>query len=207
MKKTITLLMILIAVGKQAQDKYALGMQKAFSLWENNKPIEASNMFERISQIEIDNWLPYYYVAQINTIISFGEKDKDKVLLQLKKAQEFIAIADRIAPNHPEIIIQQAMINTAYIAFDGATYAMTLSGKNNQLYGKALQLAPDNPRVVLSKAEWDMGTAAYFGKDTTPYCKEVERALELFTNFKAETPFYPSWGKERAEEVLQNCKK
>lgn len=207
MKKTITLLLILVTVGIQAQDKYALGMQKALSLWENNKPIEASNMFERISLIEMDNWLPYYYVAQINTIISFGEKDKDKVELQLKKAQEFIAIADRIAPNHPEIIIQQAMINTAYIAFDGATYAMTLSGKNNQLYGKALQLAPDNPRVVLSKAEWDMGTAAYFGKDTTPYCKEVERALELFTNFKAETPFYPSWGKERAEEVLQNCKK
>ena len=207
MKKTITLLLILVTVGIQAQDKYALGMQKAFSLWEDNKPIEASNMFERISLIEMDNWLPYYYVAQINTIISFGEKDKDKVELQLKKAKEFIAIADRIAPNHPEIIIQQAMINTAYIAFDGATYAMTLSGKNNQLYSKALQLAPNNPRVVLSKAEWDMGTAAYFGKDTTPYCKEVERALELFTNFKAETPFYPSWGKERAEEVLQNCKK
>ena len=98
------------------------------------------------------------------------------------------------------------MINTAWMAFDGATYGPTLSGKNMQLYGQALQLAPENPRVVYSKASWDMGTAQYFGKDTTPYCKDIEKALELFATFENDTPFYPSWGEDQAKAVLEQCK-
>ena len=164
-------------------------------------------MFERIATAEPDKWLPYYYVAQINTVISFGEKDEDKLSKQLEKAKEFLDVAKAISPNNPELLIQEALINTAWIAFDGATYAMTLSPKNAQLYQKAMELAPNNPRVILSKAEWDMGSARYFGKDITPYCKDVERALELFATFKSETPFYPTMGKERAEEILENCGK
>jgi len=112
-----------------------------------------------------------------------------------------------ISPNNPEILVEEAMINTAWIVYDGATYGMTLSGKNEQLYQQALQLAPENPRVVFSKAEWDMESARYFGKDIAPYCKEVARALELFANFSNDTPFYPTWGKDRAEVVLGQCSK
>ncbi|CAN0604379.1 unnamed protein product [Ectocarpus sp. 12 AP-2014] len=155
---------------------------------------------------EQDNWLPHYYVAQINTIYSFGEKDFEKLSKQLEKAREFVELAKAISPDNPEILVLEAMINTAWISFDGATYGMTLSGKNVQLYQQALEIAPENPRVVFSKAEWDMGSARYFGKDTAPYCKDVERALELFANFSNETPFYPSWGKDRAEQVLEQCK-
>ena len=73
-------------------------------------------------------------------------------------------------------------------------------------YQKALELAPDNPRVVFSKAEWDMGSAKFFGQDTTPYCKEMKRSLDLFANFKPESDFHPNWGKDRAEQVVNNCK-
>ncbi len=205
--QTLAKLLILLFIGTlSAQDQYTDGMKKAFQLWNDQKPVEAANLFERIAMAEQDNWLPYYYVAQINTISSFGEKDLEKLSKQLGKAKEFIDLAKAISPNNPEILVQEAMINTAWIAFDGATYGMTLSGKNAQLYEKALQIAPENPRVVFSKAEWDMGSAHYFGKDTTPYCKDVERALELFANFNSETPFYPSWGKDRAEQVLEQCK-
>ena len=52
-----------------------------------------------------------------------------------------------------------------------------------------------------------MGGARYFGQDTAPFCKDLERSLELFANFKPETPFHPNWGKERVEQVLQTCGK
>ena len=195
----------MISLSASSQDKYTTGMQKAFALWGDEKAIEASNLFERIAMAQTDNWLPYYYVAQINTLQSFGETNEEKLSRQLAKAQEFIDIAKAISPENPEILIQQAMIHTAWIAFDGATYGMTLSAKNAAIYAHALDLAPDNPRVVLSKAEWDMGSAKYFGKDTTPYCKDVARSIELFTNFKPEGPFYPNWGKERAIMILNNC--
>ena len=206
MKKVITLTLLFIGTMASAQDKYSSGMQKAFQLWGEGEIAEASNMFERISSAELDNWLPAYYASQVNTVASFGEKDKEKLTQQLEKAQEQVDIAKAISPNNPEILVQQALIHTAWVAYDGATYGMTLSGKVAALYQKALQLAPNNPRVVFSKAEWDMGSAKFFGQDIGPYCKDVEHALELFANFKPETPFHPQWGKERAEQVLSNCK-
>jgi len=97
-------------------------------------------------------------------------------------------------------------LHTAWVAYDGATYGMTLSGKVVELYAKATALAPENPRVVYCKAEWDIGGAKYFGQDTKPFCKELERAIELFANFKPETAFHPNWGKDRAEALLESCK-
>ncbi|MBD0776692.1 hypothetical protein HPE56_02705 [Maribacter sp. ANRC-HE7] len=206
MKKTVTLILLFMATMVSAQDKFTSGMQKAFEYWGNGDVLEASNLFDRISMAEPDNWLPSYYGAQVNTVASFGEQDEGKVSQQLGKAQEFIDLAKVISPNNPEIMVQQAMIYTAWIAFDGATYGMTLSGKVVALYQKALELAPENPRVVFSKAEWDMGCARYFGQDTAPFCKDVERALELFATFKPESVFHPNWGKDRAEEIVKNCK-
>ncbi|MDT0540151.1 hypothetical protein [Croceitalea sp. P059] len=206
MKKLIVPLLFLIAGVLNAQDQYAMGMEKAMQLWTEQKTAEASNLFERIAMAESDNWLPYFYVSVVNTTASFGEKDEEKLTQQLEKAKEFIAIAKRISPDNAEILVQEAMINTAWIAFDGATYGMTLSGKNVKLYNEAMKIAPQNPRVLLSKAEWDMGSARYFGKDTTPYCNDIEKALELFATFKSDIPFYPVWGKERAEQVLKECK-
>ena len=205
MKKAITFLVLLTASFAFAQSKYEKGMQKAFQLWGEGKTTEASNMFERIATAEPDNWLPYYYVSQVNAVISFGEKDETKITQQLNKAQEFVDLAKAISPENPEILVQQALTYTAWIAFDGATYGMTHSGKVAALYEKAIALAPENPRVVFSKAEWDMGSARYFGQDTKPFCKDVERSIALFDGFEAASDFHPNWGKDRAEMLLKNC--
>ncbi len=206
MKKLVTLLVLIIGSTAMAQDAYNIGMQKAFGYWKDGNVTEASNLFERISLADQDNWLPYYYVVQVNTSASFGENDEKKLKQQLDKAQEFLDLAKVISPNNPELLVQQAVLHTAWIAFDGATYGMTLSGKVAALYSQALQLAPKNPRVILSKAEWDMGSASYFGKDTAPYCADVARSLELFATFKPESELHPNWGKERAEDIVKNCK-
>ena len=206
MKHLIIITTLLVSVFVNSQSNYEKGMQKAFSLWGSN-PSEASNLFERIANAEPDNWLPVYYAAQINIINSFGERDEKKLTAQLKKAQDLVNDATSISKNNPEILVLQALLHTAWVAYDGATYGMTLSGKVIELYTKAAMIAPGNPRVVYCKAEWDMGGAKYFGKDTTPFCKDVERSLELFANFKPETPFHPNWGKERAAQILESCKK
>ncbi|MDT7827885.1 hypothetical protein RQM65_04310 [Pricia sp. S334] len=205
MKNLLTILFLVTALSISAQNRYADGMETAMQLWGEQQTSAASNQFERIALADDDNWLPYYYVAMVNTAASFGEKNENLLTRQLEKAKEFNDIAKSLSLENPELLVMEAMINTAWIAFDGATYGQALSGKNNQLYQKALQLAPDNPRAVLAKAEWDIGSAQYFGKDTTPYCKDVERAMELFETFENETPFYPNWGKDRAEQVLKQC--
>ncbi|MCL6265505.1 hypothetical protein [Flagellimonas myxillae] len=203
MKKIIVLVIFCISGLTHAQDKYSKGMEKAFQLWGEQKPTEASNLFERIAMAEQDNWIPHYYVAHVNAISSFGEKDFEKLSKQLEKAKEFLDLAKAISENNPELMVLEALINTAWIAYDGATYGMTLSGKNFQLYEQAMAMSPENPRVVLAKAEWEMGSARYFGKDVSPYYKDIERSLELFANFSNDTPFHPSWGKDRAEALLK----
>ncbi|MBP0903781.1 hypothetical protein ACFSKN_04265 [Mariniflexile gromovii] len=207
MKHLIILATFLVSIVTTAQTNYEQGMQKAFELWGQNNPTEASNLFERIAKAEPENWLPPYYAAQVNIINSFGEPNEEKLTAQLKKAQDFINDATAISKNNPEILVLQALLHTAWVAFDGATYGMTLSGKVVELYTKAEMIAPDNPRVVYCKAEWNMGGAKYFGQDTKPFCKDLEHALELFANFKPETPFSPNWGKDRAEMLLESCKK
>ncbi|MEO0570621.1 MAG: hypothetical protein AAF039_02875 [Bacteroidota bacterium] len=206
MKKLIVLVAIITTGILSGQNQYTKGMTKAMELWGEGKITEASNLFERIAMAEEDNWIPYYYAAQVNTVASFGEKDEQKLTQQLDRAKEFVDIAQRISPDNPELLVQEANINMAWMAYDGATYGPVLSGKNIQLYKEALQLAPENPRVLFSKAEWDMGMARYFGKDTTPYCKDVEKAVELFATFENEEPFYPNWGADRAKQVLDECK-
>lgn len=206
MKKLTFILALVITGFANSQTKYEQGMQKSFELWGTN-PIEASQLFERIAKAEPDNWLPNYYASQVLILNAFSIKDKEQLTIQLNKAQDLLNQAIAISKDNPEIMINQALLYTVWIAFDGATYGMTLSGKVMSLYNQAEVLAPNNPRVVLNKAEWEMGSARYFGQDTKPFCKDVERALELFANFKPESPFHPKWGKERAEEIIKNCNK
>ena len=206
MKIITIILAAFLTVPVFAQAQYEQGMKKAFTLYGEGKLDEAVNMFERIGNAEQDKWLPFYYVAQININKSWTVKDENVLKAQLDKAQEFINMATTNSKDNPEIMVLQAHLYTAYVAFDGQRYGMEYAAKVSEIYSKAKQLAPDNPRVVFSKAEWDMGSARYFNQDVTPYCKDIERALELFGTFNNEDPFYPKWGEDRAQEALKACK-
>ena len=207
MKKIILIIAILFTGILSAQTKYQKGMQKAFSLWEEGKMTETSQLFERISKAESTKWKPAYYAATVEILGSFGLKDETKLTEKLNKAQEFLDVAKSNSENNPEIIITQALLNLGYIAFDGQKYGMTLSGKNSQLYAKALAIAPKNPRVILGNAEWNMGSARFFGKSTKPYCDEIKKAIKLGKEENIKEEFYPKFLVKRAEQVLKQCEK
>jgi hypothetical protein len=206
MKNLIIIALLMIAGTAQAQTNFEKGMAKAIELWETNKWDEAENMFERIAKAEEEEWLPNYYIAQMNSLKSWSEKDETVLKAQLDKAQEHIDIAMSKSEDNAEILIMQAQVYTNWVAFDGATYGMKYAAKVTELYAKAAELEPANPRAALCKADWGMGSAKYFGQDTAPFCKEIESSIELFDTFKPESDFHPNWGKERAEQVLAECK-
>lgn len=206
MKQLIIIILLLVSSIGSAQTNFEKGMQKAFELWQDGKTDEAQNMFERIANAESEEWLPHYYIAQINSLKSWNVKDEAVLKAQLDKAQEHLNSAMAISKDNPELMVMQAQVLTNWVAFDGMTYGMKYSAKISELYRKAYELDPNNPRVAFGKAEWGMGSAQYFGQDTTPYCEEMERSIELFTNFKPESAIHPNWGKERAEEVVKSCK-
>ena len=190
-----------------AQSKFEQGMQKAFELWQSNQQDEAINMFERIANAEPEQWLPHYYIAQINSLKSWNEKDETILKAQLDKAQAHLDKAMLISENNVELIVMQAQVLTNWVVYDGATYGMKYAGKVTELYAKAYELDPTNPRVAFCKADWAMGSARYFGQDTAPFCKDIKTAVALFDTFKPESNLHPNWGKERAEQVLASCEK
>ncbi len=206
MKHLIIIAAILVSTIATAQTNYEKGMQKAFELWQTNNWTEAEQLFERIAAAELNEWLPSYYVAQMNSLKSWEEKDMTKVKAQLDKAQDYLNIAMSISKNNPDLLVMQAQIYTNWIVTDGMTYGMKYSAKVKELYTEAYALAPNNPMVVFCNADWNMGSALYFGQDTKPFCKDIERAIELFANFKPESPFHPNWGIERAKQQLEKCK-
>ena len=206
MKTIITTFAFFIVVIVSAQGQYEQGMGKAFQLWGEGKNNEASALFERIAAVEKDNWLPNYYVALVNTTAAFKSKDKGQISLLLAKAQNAVDVEMAKNANNAELLVIQAMIHTAWIAFDPMTNGQLLSGKVMELYGKAQAIAPENPRVVFGKAEFEIGGAKFWKTDTKPMCAQIDRAIGLFATFKPETPFSPKWGLERALEAQKNCK-
>ena len=206
MIKIITTITFFICSLVSAQGQFEQGMGKAFQLWGEGKSTEASDLFERIASAEKASWLPNYYVALVNTTTAFRTKDKEQMNLLLSKAQKALDAEMDKNPNNAELLVMQAMIHTAWIAFDPMTNGQKLSGTVMELYGKAQAIAPENPRVVFCKAEFEIGGAKFWGTDTKPMCAQIEKAIGLFATFNPETPFSPKWGLERALEAQKNCK-
>ncbi|WP_299208533.1 hypothetical protein [uncultured Dokdonia sp.] len=210
MKTMITLALLCIATLGNSQSAYEKGMGKAFELWNENKLDEAANLFERIAAAEEEQWLPDYYTAQIYVLKCWNTwEDQTEATLKpnLDKAQEHINNMLTIDKDNPYAKQMQAQLYTVWVAYDGAKYGMKYSGKVSELYAKAQAAERENPIFILNKAEWDMGAARYFGSDTTPYCKEIKRAIDLFATFKPETEFHPSYGLDRAQEAYAECNK
>ena len=206
MKKIILSAMLLVSGLMMAQGQFEQGMGKAFGLWKEGKSSEASDMFERIAAAEKNSWLPNYYVALVNTTAAFGTQDKEKISALLAKAQNALDIEMVKDQANAELYVLQAMINTAWIVYDPMTNGMKLSGPTMALYFKAEALAPNNPRVVFSSADFQIHGAKYTGVDTKPLCAKVQRAIGLFGTYKTDLKFAPSWGLDRANETMLNCK-
>ncbi|WP_269223336.1 hypothetical protein [Flavobacterium sp. IMCC34518] len=206
MKKIITTIALFVAVISSAQGQFEQGMGKAFQLWKEGKNTEASDMFERIAAADKTSWLPYYYVALVNTTSSFAIQDKTQVNALLNKAQNALDVEMIKDQNNAELYIMQAMIYTAWVVADPMTNGMKYSAKVMEAYAKAKALDPNNPRAVFGEADYQLGGAKWTGVDTKPLCQEVDKAIGLFATFKPQTPFSPKWGLDRALEAQKNCK-
>lgn len=210
MKTFLTAVVLLVTISLSAQSKYERGMAKALELWDENKMDEAGHIFERIATAEKNEWLPDYYVAQIQVLKcwdAWEERDETILKANLDKAQEYINNIKTKAKDEPYAKHMQAQLYTVWVAHDGMKYGMKYSGIVGQLYSQILDAQPENPIFMLNKAEWEMGAARYFETPIDAQCKAIERAIELFPTFKPETQFHPTFGLERAKEVQESCTK
>lgn len=205
MKRSIIFSAIILLLGLTsiAQQQYHQAMGSALNLWGQGKNNQASAAFERISQVEKTNWLPSYYVALINVLDSFKEKDKTILTQKLERSEHYVDIARKRNANTAELCCIEGLINTAKIMQDPMNNGQTLSPKTIAIYKKAIHLEPNNPRPLYLLAQFQINTAQMMGGDCSSFYKSIEKAIILFNTFKAKEAFYPNWGKQQAEGILK----
>jgi len=153
----IILLLINLALAQllSAQD-YDQNMQKALESWHAGNAVEASAQFEKIAESTKDKWLPNYYVGLVNATGAFNVQDYNQADAMLKKGQTAMDTELAKSPENPELLVVQALIYTAYLAKDPAMNGQLYYPKVNEIYAKAMAIAPENPRVVMEKAMFDL---------------------------------------------------
>ena len=211
--KSIVLLVftLLMTFGSFGQDKFTNVMKGNLGAWiKATTPEELDqirNKFIRIGDAEKEQWLPYYYAANMYIIQGFMTKDAGKIDLMLKEADELIAKIRSIdGYSETEVLILEGLKNTVKIAYDPATYGPKLSAATVAIYQKAMALEPKNPRASYLSAEFEMGGAKFFGKPVNEYCERFNAALVLFENEKPVSEIHPQWGKERVLKLIEECK-
>ena len=145
----------------------------------------------------------HYYIALTdyriaNNLLARGKKNKDQASKHLKEAAEHLEEAEDLTREDAKTIAAEvyALLSSVYgrqISLSGIK-GMFLGPKSGNLLKKAEQLAPDNPRVVLSAAIGDFNTPKMWGGSKERALEGFQRAAYLFAREKLTDPIHPTWG-------------
>lgn len=209
MKKTILSVLIIsfCFIAFAQSDKYAPAMKKNIAMLDSamqkGNAKELANNFERIGDAEKSQWLPYYYAAYCNILITYNEQDKTKVDPIADKAEELITKAEALAgKENSEIDVIKSMIASAHMMVDPQSRYMQYGAASSSNIEKAKALDPSNPRPVYLEAQAKFYTPPAFGGGKDVAKPLFEKALTMFDVFKPATELHPTWGKASAQYFL-----
>lgn len=167
--------------------------------------MQSANQFERISQNEKTEWLPFYYASYAYIMISFQEPDNAKKDAYLDQAQKFLDQAMVLAPDESELHMLQGFLYPSRITIDPMTRGMEYMGKMNASLDKALQLNPDNPRVYFLRGTMTYHMPEAYGGGAANALTFLKTAQEKFSAFKPKTDLSPNWGQQGNEADLKKA--
>ena len=193
-----------------ANDKYIKKMSETISQFSTCSSIEdfqdLANKFRVIANVETKEWLPLYYEAHCYIMMSFmdrtGAERKDGYLDQANASVETML---ELAPGESEAYALQALYYTGRLLVNPPQRAQTTAPLVSAAVGRALGLDPNNPRAKYISLRNEIGTAQFFGSDTTPYCKSARELLDGWDSYTLESGIHPTWGKNLAEQIVNAC--
>lgn len=209
MKKIILSMLLLISISTvfAQSDKYVAAMTANLELLKNAKSQQDYNTvaaaFERVANVEKTRWQPYYYaaLAKLNGAMQDEKADKDmageQVDALLTKA-EAIQQNSELSTLHYYNEVMKMSVNP------GERY-MTSAPLMEKYYAQAIAQDSTNPRIYFMKGETIFHTPESFGGGKTAAKPVFQKSVDLFGQQKDTTDFAPRWGKEKAEEMLQQC--
>lgn len=165
-----------------------------------------ANGFERVANAEPKQWLPKYYAAFCYVMQAMTNPKKDQVDAIIDQAEKQLKDAQAIQ-NNDEIICLQALCQSARIGVDPMTRGMKYGMESAKLLEVAKSMNPENPRIYYLQAQSAFYTPEAFGGGKAKAKSLFETALAKFDAMKTTDELYPSWGKNQAIQMLEECKK
>jgi hypothetical protein len=193
-------------------DKYMQAMGEALQGYATCETVDdyrnLANRFAVISKVAPEEWIPVYYQAHSIIVANFNSQEDAATRDQwLDTAQALIDRLNEMKPGEVEVQVLQGMLYTSRLVVDPQSRGQQFGAMSGAAIGKALAMDPMNPRAQYMMLSNQRGTAAFFGKDLTPFCAQAQELLDRWDSYEggAET-FYPSWGKGETTYMAQSCK-
>jgi hypothetical protein len=208
-KLLLSIALGLLSLNAAAQTTYEKVMTEKITKIETCKTAEEfnalANDFQRISVKETDKWLPNYYTALSHIQkgrVMMREGKLDQLDETADNAQKFVDLAMAVDANNSEIYLLQKMVYSLKMMVNPMERYMKYGMKAGEMLTKAEELNPNNPRVILIKAEDIYFTPEQYGGSKTKGMELFKLALEKFNSFKPKTALDPNWGKAEAEYFI-----
>ena len=189
----------------QSSDSLLVSGKQMLRAGENGGSLDAlyaaKATFERtLADTVLAAW-GHYYIALADYriadyLLAAGEENKGAASDHLKATVEHLKEATEIDPQAAEAY---SLLSSAYGRQIGlnSIKGMVLGRRAQKALKKAVQLAPDNPRVVLCTAIRDFNTPGMFGGSKEKGLRGFQRAAELFAQEEPSDPIQPAWGHSR----------
>jgi DNA uptake protein ComE-like DNA-binding protein len=192
-------------------DKYVASMKANIAAIDSSfknpqNLLDLANKFERIATAEKTQWLAYYYAAFCQVNYTYMEQDKSKVDAIADKASELIDKADALQPNNSEISCIKSMIATSHMMVNPMQRFQEYGPEAASYLDAATQQDATNPRPEYLKGQGLKYTPEQFGGGCAVAKPVLQSSLTKYNAFKPASEIHPSWGKQRVESLLGECK-
>lgn len=197
--------------GAQNSEKFTNAMKSAIAAIDTSfanpaSLISLSNSFERIALAEKKQWLPFYYAALCQINYGFMQKDPSGLDAIADKAEALVNKADSLSPNNSEVSTLRAMIATERMIVNPMQRYMEYGPAIDKYIEKAKTEDPNNPRPHWFKGENLKNTPEQFGGGCAAASVHLKNAKEKFATFKPVSDLHPTWGVQRTDVLLSECK-
>lgn len=189
-----------ISHGLDNQDSLLLNITSRFYVASSRNDIaeveKCTKDLRIMSKTYKDKWLVYYYLALANSVRAADMMNRDAQKELNTLTDESIKYLDNcitIKPEFPESYILLAEfygIRMYLEPFSGISYNTRIE----ELFSKAKNLDPGNPRLLLISGITDFYTPANYGGSIDSAKMKILMAISLFPSYKLKSPLYPDWG-------------
>jgi len=173
-------------------------LAEAVNSWNQQNLMEAKSYFERLLNADPRKYLTEYYIGLSDNRIAIFFQSQNNKDMALKYIDDAITHLEKSIKLNGSFSESYALLSSVMGMKIGLKpiLGMSLGMKSGVMMSNAMELEPDNPRVLLIAGQNAYYTPKMFGGGKNKAIKKLTLAAACFDSFKVQNPAYPDWGHE-----------